>query len=64
MKCRECIYRSDFGKCIYMGDFGNGLDRCTNRDSMMYMEYAGVCYEDECPDEEPLDSTEKEVLNV
>lgn len=51
MKCRECTF---------MSDFGDGLYRCTNHDSIHYMEYTGVCCEDECPDGEPLNFTEKE----
>ena len=48
MKCRECIY---------MSDFGNGLYRCTNHDStnyMIYTIYTGVYCEDECADGEYL----------
>jgi len=41
MKCRECTF---------MSDFGDGLYRCTNHDSVMYMTYTGICCEDECPD--------------
>ena len=36
-----------------------GLYRCTNHDSVMYMTYTGICCEDECPDGEPFDSTER-----
>ena len=51
MKCRECTF---------MSDFEDGLCRCTNPDSIQYMEYTGVCCEDECYDGEYLVPQEQE----
>ena len=41
MKCRDCIFME------YVGD---GLYICTNEDSQNFMEYTGICCEDECED--------------
>ena len=51
MKCRECTF---------MSDFGDGLYRCTNHDSIHYMEYTGAYCGDECDDGEYLVPKEQE----
>lgn len=42
MKCIDCIYMEQVGS--------NGLYICNNEDSENYMEYTGICCEDECED--------------
>lgn len=41
MKCRECTFMERIEGELY---------QCTNHDSINYMEYTGVCCEDECND--------------
>jgi len=45
MVCRECKYMH----CVE-----SNLYQCGNPESQMYMEYTGLCCEDDCPDGEPL----------
>ena len=55
----ECLYKY-CRECIFNSDFGNGLYRCTNHDSIHYMEYTDACCGDECNDGEYLASQEQE----
>ena len=50
MKCRECIY---------MGDFSETLYQCTNPHSDHFLEFTGICCEDECNDGEYLAAPEQ-----
>lgn len=44
MKCRDCVYMEPVG--------ANSLYICTNENSGNFMEYTGICCEDECEDGE------------
>ena len=46
MVCRNCVYMESVGS--------NGLYICTNENSENYMEYTGLCCEDECDDGEEI----------
>ena len=43
MKCRDCRFMQDVGAGLYV---------CSNENSMNYMEYTGLCCEDDCEDGE------------
>ena len=42
MKCRDCKYMQEVGS--------SGLYICANERSESFMEYTGICCEDECED--------------
>lgn len=44
MKCRDCKYMDEVGE--------SGLYICTNEESQNFMEYTGICCEDDCEDGE------------
>jgi len=46
MKCRECRFMESVGT--------HDLYICTNEESENFMEYTGICCEDECEDGEEL----------
>ena len=46
MVCRKCVYMESIGS--------NALYICTNENSENYMEYTGLCCEDECDDGEEI----------
>ena len=49
MKCKDCIFLEDFGDCY----------KCTNHDSIHYMEPKSPCSEEECFDGEDWEDRHK-----